>query len=147
MTGTVSMIDDVLVFGKNKEELNKHLAVALGKIQRAGLTLNKKKCQFSKDRISFLGQIIDGSGVHPDTIKISTIRKIRTPEYVSDICRFLGMYNQLSKFAPNLADETKPLRDLLRKGCPWTWERPQQDVLEKLKGYCPVLQSWRCTCV
>ena len=25
------------------------------------------------------------------------------------------------------------MRDLLRKDCPWTWERPQQDALEKLK--------------
>ena len=43
------------------------------------------------------------------------------------------MYNQLSKFVPNQADETKPLRDLLCKECPWTWERPQQDALEKEK--------------
>ena len=32
-----------------------------------------------------------------------------TPENVSDIQHFLGMYNQLSMFVPNLADETKPL--------------------------------------
>ena len=61
------MIIDVLVFGKNQEEHNRHLAVALEKIQRAGLT--KEKCQFSKDRITFLGQIIDGSEVHPDPIR------------------------------------------------------------------------------
>ena len=109
------MIYDVLVFCKNKEEHNKHLAVALGKIQRAGLTLKKGKCQFSKNRITFLGEIIGRSGVHPNPDKVSAIKKIGTPENVSDIRRFLGMYNQLSKFVPtcNLADETKPLRDLL----------------------------------
>ena len=72
-------------------------------------------------------------GVLPDPDKVTATRKIRTPENVSDICRFLGMYNQLSKFVPNLADETKPLRDLLHKDCLWTWECPQQDTLEKLK--------------
>ena len=66
VTGTVSMIDDVIVFDKNQDEHDKHLAVALGKVQRAGLTLNKEKCQFSKERITFLSQIIDGLGVHPD---------------------------------------------------------------------------------
>ena len=50
MTGTVSTIDDVLVFSKTQREHNKHLAVALGKIQRARLTLNKEKSQFSKNR-------------------------------------------------------------------------------------------------
>ena len=43
------------------------------------------------------------------------------------------MYYQLSKFIPNLVEETKPLRDLLRKDCPWTWEHPQQDALDKMK--------------
>ena len=136
MTGTVSMIEDVLIFDKNQEEHDKHLTVALGKIQRAGLTLNKEKCQFSEHRITFLGQIIDGSGVHPDPdkqCKVSAIRKIGTAENVSDIRRFQGMYNQLSKSVPNLVGETKPLRDILRKDCPWTWECPQQDALEKLK--------------
>ena len=64
MTGAVSMTDDVLVFGKNQEEHDKHFAVALENIQRAGLLLNKEKYQFSKNRITFLGHVIDGSGVH-----------------------------------------------------------------------------------
>ena len=98
MTATVSMIDDVLIFSKNQEEQNKHLAVALEKIQIAGLSLNKEKYQFSINRITFLGQIIDESGVHPDPDKISIIRKIGTPENVSDIRCFLGMYNQLEIF-------------------------------------------------
>ena len=88
------MIDDILVFGKNQEEHDKHPAVAHGKFQIAGLSLNEEKCQFSKNRITFLGQIIDGSGVYLDPDKVSTIRKIGILENVSDICRFLGMYNQ-----------------------------------------------------
>ena len=56
VTATVSMIYDVLFFGKNQEEHEKQLAVALEKIQRAGLSLSKEKCQFSKNTITFLGQ-------------------------------------------------------------------------------------------
>ena len=68
------MIDNILVFSKNQEEDDKHLTVALGKIQKAGLTLNKGKCKFSKDRITFLGQIIHGSGVTLDPDKVSIIK-------------------------------------------------------------------------
>ena len=39
----------------------------------------------------------------------------------------------MSKFVLNLADETKILMDFLHNDCPWTWECPQQDALEKLK--------------
>lgn len=38
---------------------------------------------------------------------------------VSDVRRFLGMANQLSKFIPHLADMSKPLRDLLAKNNLW----------------------------
>ena len=95
-------------------------------IQRAGLSLNKKRRQFSKYRITFLGQIIDGLGVHPNPELVSAIRKIVTPENVSDTRSFLGMYNQF--LVPNLGDETKLLKDLHRKDCPWMWECPQQDA-------------------
>ena len=81
----MSTIDDVLVFGESQEEHDKHLAVVLVKIQRAGLTLNKDKRQFSKNRITFLGQIIDVSEVHSDADKVSAIMNIGIPDNVSDI--------------------------------------------------------------
>ena len=52
---------------------------------------------------------------------------------VSDVRRFLRMTNQLSKFILNLADMTKPLRYLLCKSCPWTWQQPQQQAFDNIK--------------
>lgn len=43
------------------------------------------------------------------------------------------MANHLSKFSPNLADTTKPLRDLLNKSSQWTWEEPQRAAFEAVK--------------
>ena len=97
VTGTVNMINDVLIFGKNKKEYDKHLGVALEKMQSC-VDLNEEKPRFSKDRIIFLGQVIDESGVHLDPNKVSTIMKIGHLENISDIRHFLRMFNQLSKF-------------------------------------------------
>ena len=55
------------------------------------------------------------------------------PENVSEVRTFLGMVNQLSKFSPHLADETKPIRDLLRKDATWCWKEPQQQVFNEVK--------------
>ena len=44
------------------------------------------------------------------------------------------MINQLSKFAPNLADETKPLRELLSAKNHWKWDTPQEQAFERLKN-------------
>lgn len=50
-------------------------------------------------------------------------------ETVSD----LGMANQLSKFALNLAEKATPLRDLLSKKNQWTWGDGQQQAFQEIK--------------
>ena len=57
--------------------------------------------------IMFLGQLIDSSGIRPDPGKVNAIQTTLTQTNMTELCRFLGMLNQLSKFAPNLADKTK----------------------------------------
>ena len=97
------------------------------------VNVKQGEMSFSKNRISFLGQVIDGSGISPDPDKVSAIKNVGIPGNVSDVRRFLGMTNQFSKFIPNLADKAKPLRDLLRKGHTWTWEQPQQKAFDQIK--------------
>ena len=70
LDGIVCQMDDTLVFGKSQEEHDKRLLTTLSRIQSAGLTLNKEKCLFSKRTITFLGHVIDSSGVSPDPEKI-----------------------------------------------------------------------------
>ena len=43
------------------------------------------------------------------------------------------MCNYLSKFSPNLAEKTKPLRELLNKRNQWTWGEPQQTAFSEVK--------------
>lgn len=44
------------------------------------------------------------------------------------------MINQLSKFCPDLAERTKPLRDLLSTKNAWLWGHSQEEAFESLKG-------------
>jgi len=95
------------------------------------------KCQkvqvFSKETIRFLGHIIDEKGIHPDPDKIKAIQQAPTPNNVGDMRRFLGMANQMIKFTPNLAEVTKPLRDLLSSKNLWVWDPPQEEAFTKVK--------------
>ena len=69
LEGVLCLIDDVLIYGKDKEEHDSRLVIALERIQRAGITLNVNKCQFGKTVIKFLGYVIDKDGIHPDPEK------------------------------------------------------------------------------
>ena len=76
---------------------------------------------------------MDHTGIQPDPEKIAAITHVCTSKNVGDVRRFLGMINQLSKFSPNLAEETQPLRELLSKERAWVWGEPQELAFCRLK--------------
>ena len=65
--------------------------------------------------------------------KVEAIQKVLPPSNVGDIRRFLGMANHLSKFSPNLAEKTQPLRGLLNKANHWVWGEPQRQAFQDVK--------------
>ena len=131
--GVIGLIDDILVYGKTDEEHHEHLTRVLERLKKEGVTLNVDKCIFYSNVIHFLGQKIDTDGVSPDEEKIKAICNIPKPTNVTKIRRFLGMINQLSKFSPNLAEKTKPLRELLSKKTQWYWGPEQYRAFSDLK--------------
>ena len=127
------MMDDIFIHGHTRQEHDDHLREVLGRLQETGVTLNAEKCEFAQSSVKFLGHLIDASGIRPDPDKVIAIQKVRPPANVGDVRRFLGMVNQMNKFVPNLAEITKPLRDLLVKDNQWVWGEPQQQAFTQIK--------------
>ncbi len=130
LEGVLCLIDDVLVFGKDKHEHDERLAAALTRIKEAGVTLNVSKCEFKKSKLNFLGHVIDADGIRADPDKTSAIRNMLPPTNVSELRRFMGMANQLGKFSSKLA---QPLRVLLSKRTAWMWGHDQEKAFTDLK--------------
>ena len=133
LEGVVCMVDDVLVHGRTQEEHDQRLAAAMERIAQAGVSLNAEKCDFSQSSVKFLGHIIDGTGIHPDPEKVQAIQAMKEPNNTTELRRFLGMTNQLAKFTPSLAEQAKPLRDLLSKKNLWVWGDCQQRAFQEIK--------------
>jgi len=133
LQGTLCMIDDILIAGKTQEEHDKRLQAAIERIQQAGITLNKEKCEFSKSKVTYLGQVISASGIKPDPDKVRAILEMKEPKNTSEVRQFLGMANQLGKFSSRLSDLTKPLRDLLSTKSEWQWGTAQEKAFTDVK--------------
>ena len=142
LEGVVCLVDDILVYGSTQTEHDAHLKAALQHIKQAGLTLSKEKCEFNKSEIKFLGQLVDHSGVHPDPDKIRAIRDMKAPTNIRELRQFLGMINHLSKFSPFLADQTKPLRDLLSSKNHWIWGDQQAKAFTEIKNALGPVKFW-----
>lgn len=133
LDGVICYIDDILIFGKNKQEHDSHLKMVLDKIRKINLKLNKQKCQIGLNKISFLGQVFQASGMSPEFKKIEAIMKMSEPTSVKELQRFLGMINYLSGYLPNMSEKCANLRKLLKKHCLWSWENVHQREFDNLK--------------
>ena len=99
LDGVVCQVDDVLVFRKDQAEHDTRVIAALEWIEKAGVTLNKDKCEFQKRQVKFLGHLIDAEGIRPDPEKTAALQDLAPPKSISELRRFMGMANQLGKFS------------------------------------------------
>lgn len=60
---TICYIDDILVTGATKEEHVKHLEAVLHQLRDYGVRMKHNKCAFLKDRVEYLGHILDAEGI------------------------------------------------------------------------------------
>ena len=80
--GVECRTDDILVHADGTEEHDRRLDQALNRLAETGLKLNREKCEFRKDEISFLGHIVSKDGVTPDPSKLDAIRQMEDPRDV-----------------------------------------------------------------
>ena len=133
LDGVQCNIDDVLIYGRTQEEHGQRLEATLQRLSNANVTLNPDKCVFNVSSVKFLGLIVGADGIKPDPDKVQAILSMPHPTNLYEVRSFLGMVNQFSKFTTNLADLTKPIRELLVKNTAWIWGPPQQDAYNKVK--------------
>lgn len=124
----------MLVYGDTQTAHDARLWKVLKRLQENGVTLKPEKCEFSKDSVKFLGQIINAEGVRADPNKVKAVISMEEPRDISGLRRFLGMVNHLGKYIPQLAEKTQPLRDLLRARNMWTWGHTQQQAFDHIKS-------------
>ena len=132
--GASNSQDDIIIWGKTREELHERTIQVLEAIRKNGMKLNPTKCIFARTELIFLGHKVTGSGVKPDPSKISAIIDMPIPSTVKELQRFMGMVNYLGKFFPSLSKVSEPLRKLLEKDAIWSLEKPQLEPSKSLKN-------------
>ena len=115
LEGVECQMDDILVFGECHKQHDMRLEAVLSRLEENGITLNPEKCEFSAEKVEFLGHRIGKDGIEVDPSKVEAVQQMKAPSDVPELRRFLGMANQMGKYLPNLAQTSKPLRDLLSK--------------------------------
>jgi len=71
--GVLAYMDDILVYGKTREEYNALVKEVLKRLRKNGLAVSPEKCMWSAQEVEFLGYIIRKKGVEMSTGKIEAV--------------------------------------------------------------------------
>ena len=127
LEGQKVIADDILVFGSGTtdEEAqidhDKKLFAVLNRCRETGIKLNVEKMQFRQPEVIYIGHVISAEGLKLDPNKVKAKHEMPQPTDKQGVFRVLGMANYVQKFAPNLAETTTPLRDLMKKDNEFVW--------------------------
>lgn len=126
-------LDDIVIVTETYEEHIKILSDVLKRLRQANLVPNWTKCHFARQRLVYLGHLIDKDGLHTDPDRIAAVSNLTPPTTVKQLRRFLGLSSWYRRFIKNASSLSAPLNKLLKKGAKWEWGEPQQQAFENLK--------------
>ena len=131
--GCICIADDIAVVGRTEAEHDKNLHRLMEVAQREGLVFNSKKCIIKTDSINFFGSVYTRDGIRPDPQKIEDIHAMPTPQDKEDLQKCLGLLNYLAPHIANFSEKASPLRELLKRDVPFTWQDDHQHAFNQLK--------------
>ena len=125
--------DDILIGGTTLEDHNETLEKVLQRASDFGITLNREKCQFGVNELEFYGYKFTSNGLKPTPEKVRAVKECTPPRTREEVRSFLGMIGYLSKFIPQYAILTAPLRRLTGQDVVFTWGHEEDQAFRKLK--------------
>ena len=132
--GVTPLVDDVLISGSTREEHDKTLRVALQRALERNLKLNPDNLTVGVQQVEYFGHLVTSEGLKPDPAKVEAITNMPEPKDKKELGTILGMITYLSKFAPSLSEITKPMRDIMKDGVEFAWDKTQQESFSKTKN-------------
>lgn len=126
-------LDDVIIYGKDFDEMMENLEQVFLRIRTANLKINPKKCAFLKQKVKYLGYVISAEGIATDPEKVSAVATWPCPKSKKQVRSFLGFCSYYRKFIKGFSLIAKPLFGLTEEGRKFQWTTECQTAFDRLK--------------
>ncbi|UYV76796.1 K02A2.6-like, partial [Cordylochernes scorpioides] len=133
LKGVICYLDDVVVYAKDRQELEERLRKVLQRFDKVGIRLNRNKCKFAMEELDISVHIVSSEGIKPDNRKIETVLNFPIPKNIEMLRSFLGTCGFLRNFIPNFSKLAEPLNNLTRKNFRWNWDLKTNKAFQDLK--------------
>jgi hypothetical protein len=128
-------LDDILIYSKNEMEHLAHLKQVFDRLREHDLKLKRRKCDFFKEELQYLGHLLGGSGIRPVPGKVQAIQDMPPPTTTREVRQVLGLAGYYRKFVPHYANVVKPLTRLCRQTPEFEWNPAAEKAFGILKEF------------
>ena len=128
-------VDDIVVKSDSFEQHLKDLDEVFKALRRVNMKLNPEKCTFGVEGGKFPGFMLTHRGIEANPDKCQAILSMRSPNTVKEVQQLLGRLTALSRFVPRLAERTRLIVQLLRKGKKFIWDDQCEEIFKQLKEF------------
>ena len=130
----LAYLDDIIVFSSTPEQHLERLEKVFRRLQEANLKLKPSKCSLMQTEVSFLGHVVNGSGISTDPEKIKLIGQWPVPNNLRELRGFLGLTGYYRRFVCDYAKIAGSLNNLNKKNARFEWTEECQSAFDELKN-------------
>lgn len=127
-------IDDIIIAANSIKEMKEMLQKVFERLKKFNLTLDPKKLQLCKEKITYLGFDINKDGFSPSEANIGKVVKLPIPRNVKQIQSLVGMTNYFRHLIFDYARIISPIVNLTRKNVPFVWSSECQKAFDTLQN-------------
>ncbi|KAL7286691.1 hypothetical protein TKK_0019074 [Trichogramma kaykai] len=84
-------LDDIVIISETYDKHRSLLEEVFRRLKAAKLKPNWEKSKFGRERLKYLGHVIDKNGINTDPDKVKAITDMPTPKNLRDLRRFTGL--------------------------------------------------------
>ncbi|KAI0993735.1 hypothetical protein K3495_g14450, partial [Podosphaera aphanis] len=126
-------LDDILIYSDTLEEHETHVYKVLDALKSKGVLLKPEKCEFHTQSTTYLGLIIEPSGIRMDPKKVEAVKSWTIPKSMKDVQAFLGFANFYRRFIRGFSTLALPLTKLTRKDTAFHWNEQAETAFKALR--------------
>ena len=132
---TCNYIDDVIIFSNSWEEHLVHLEGVLECIRKAGLTIKRKKCEFGRKYMTYLGHLVGCGRLAVPESRVMAMRKYGKPRTKKQLRAFLGSVGYYRQFVKGFASMSSKLTPATSLSAPKTisWTGEMEEAFNDLR--------------
>ena len=111
LTYCLIYLDDIIIFSQMAEEYLHHLCIVFDQFQEHKLKLKLSKCDFFRNKITYLAHQVSKDGVCPSNLNLEAIVECAPPQAYMEVCAFLSLVGHYRRFIMVFVHIAQPLSE------------------------------------